>query len=44
VKELGHLIPNNELIILPDSTHEMPADNPKAYNEVVLSFLGKHSE
>ena len=43
VQELAHRIPNNEFIILPDSTHEMPADNSKGYNETVLAFLSKHS-
>lgn len=41
VEELARCIPNNELVRVPESTHEMPADNPEAYNSIVLSFLKK---
>lgn len=40
VDELSRCLPNNEYRMLPGSTHEMPADNPLAYNEAVLGFLG----
>jgi pimeloyl-ACP methyl ester carboxylesterase len=43
VDELDSSLPNNRYVIVPDSTHEMPADNPLAYNEIVLGFLTRHS-
>jgi pimeloyl-ACP methyl ester carboxylesterase len=41
VEERARCISNNELVRVPESTHEMPADNPEAYNSIVLSFLKK---
>lgn len=43
VSELDQCLPNNEWVTLPDCTHEMPGDNPEAYNETVLHFLNNHS-
>ena len=39
VRELERCLPNSERVVLPESTHEMPADNPAAYNETVLEWL-----
>ena len=44
VEELARSVPNSELLRLPESTHEMPADNPEAYNKSVLNFLSKKSD
>jgi len=44
VYELKRCLPNNEYVTIPESTHEMPADDPQRYNEVVLAFLEKHAE
>jgi hypothetical protein len=43
VDELDRCLPNNESLRVPETTHEVPADNPEAYNEMVLGFLAKHS-
>ena len=43
VAELERCLQNNECVTIPESTHEMPADNPEAYNEAVLGFLAKQS-
>lgn len=43
VYELERCLPDNECVTIPESTHEMPADDPERYNEAVLEFLGKHS-
>lgn len=43
VAELNRCLPNSEYRKLPQCTHEMPADNPEAYNETVLGFLDRHS-
>ena len=32
-------IPNAQLAIVPNSTHYLPSENPKLFNEIVLSFL-----
>lgn len=42
VAELERCLPNSECITIPESTHEMPADNPEAYNATVLEFLANH--
>jgi pimeloyl-ACP methyl ester carboxylesterase len=39
VRELERCLPNSERVVVPDSTHEMPADNTAAYNETVLAWL-----
>lgn len=43
VYELEDCLPDNECVTIPESTHEMPADDPEAYNEIVLEYLDKHS-
>jgi len=43
VDELERCLPNNERVMLPHSAHELPVDNPEAYNKIVLDFLAKHS-
>lgn len=43
VDELDYCLPNSERVEIPKCTHELPADNPEAYNEIVLGFLAKHS-
>jgi pimeloyl-ACP methyl ester carboxylesterase len=43
VDELERCLPNSESVRVPETTHEVPADNPEAYNEIVLGFLAKHS-
>lgn len=42
VEELACCLPNNEFIVVPDTSHELPADNPEKYNEIVLNFLAKY--
>lgn len=42
LEELDRCLPNNDLFIIPETTHEVPADNPEAYNKAVLKFLAKH--
>jgi pimeloyl-ACP methyl ester carboxylesterase len=32
-------IPNAQLAIVPNSTHYLPSENPKLFNEIVLRFL-----
>lgn len=41
--ELNKLIPNSELIIIPEASHIMHEDNVSNYNETVLSFLKKYT-
>lgn len=41
--ELNRLIPNSELIIIPEASHIMHEDNVSKYNETVLSFLKKYT-
>jgi pimeloyl-ACP methyl ester carboxylesterase len=41
--ELADCLPDNESVRIPDSTHELPSDNPEAYNRIVMDFLEKHS-
>ena len=43
VDELDRCLPNSESVKIPDTTHELPADKPKAYNDIVMGFLAKHS-
>lgn len=42
-EELARCLPNAELAVVPDTTHELPADNPEAYNDLVLRFLARHA-
>jgi pimeloyl-ACP methyl ester carboxylesterase len=39
---LERCIINKERAIISDASHTMHAENPEAYNEIVLSFLGRH--
>ena len=34
-------MPQAELVLIPDSRHATPVDNPEKFNEAVLSFLSK---
>ena len=36
------LIANAELIVIEDSRHATPLDQPEAFNRVLLKFLGEH--
>ena len=44
VDRLGQCLPNNQSVRVPDTTHEVPADNPEAYNKIVLEFLEENAE
>lgn len=43
VDELDRCMPNSEAKRVPETTHEVSSDNPEAYNEMVMEFLGRHS-
>ena len=43
VDELERCLPNRESTTIPSASHPMHLDNPEAYNETVLDFLGRHS-
>lgn len=43
VAELERCLPNNECVTVADSSHDVPADKPEAYNEIVLEFLAQHA-
>jgi pimeloyl-ACP methyl ester carboxylesterase len=40
--QLESCLPNRERIVIAGSSHTVPAENPDAYNQAVLTFLGKH--
>jgi pimeloyl-ACP methyl ester carboxylesterase len=40
--QLESCLPNRERIVVAGSSHTVPAENPDAYNQAVLTFLGKH--
>jgi pimeloyl-ACP methyl ester carboxylesterase len=42
LKVLDRLLPNHELRLIPDATHELFVENPEASNTAVLAFLDKH--
>lgn len=42
IEELERCLPANRMEIIPESTHEMPADNPEAFNRMVLEFLNDY--
>lgn len=44
VDRLEQCLPNNRSVRIPDTTHEVPADNPEAYNKIVLEFLEENSD
>ncbi|MFW5877771.1 MAG: alpha/beta fold hydrolase [bacterium] len=39
IEELESCLPSNRMKIIPESTHETPADNPDAFNRIVMEFL-----
>ncbi|WP_052273219.1 alpha/beta fold hydrolase [Flavihumibacter solisilvae] len=41
--ELDRCLTNKSLIILPNSSHGLQAENPSGYNKIVLEFINKHS-
>jgi pimeloyl-ACP methyl ester carboxylesterase len=43
VDELDRWMPNSDYVIVPESTHEIPADAPDEYNKIVLGFLADHA-
>lgn len=44
VDVLHRCLPNSEHAQVPNSTHEMPADNPEMYNKIILEFLAKQPD
>jgi len=42
-QELARGIPNARLVVIPDSGHATPIDQPDKFNEVLLEFLDEHS-
>jgi non-heme chloroperoxidase len=40
--QLESCLPNRERIVVAGSSHTVPAENPEAYDQAVLTFLGKH--
>jgi len=40
--QLESCLQNRERIVVAGSSHTVPAENPDAYNQAVLTFLGKH--
>ena len=40
--QLESCLPNRERIVVAGSSHTVPSENPEAYNQAVLTFLGKH--
>ena len=40
--QLESCLPNRERIVIAGSSHTVPSENPDAYNQAVLAFLGKH--
>ena len=37
------LMPNAELVIIPDAHHATPVEQPEKFNAVLMDFLVKHS-
>jgi len=42
-EEYTKLIPNAELVIIPDAHHATPVEQPEKFNTVLMDFLLKHS-
>lgn len=40
IVEIFNQLPNGQLGILPDSTHMVPFDNPRLFNDTAANFLG----
>ena len=36
------LLPNAELVVIPDSHHAVPVEKPAAFNAALAAFLAKH--
>jgi len=43
IDQLEVCLANSERIVIAGSSHTVPADNPDAYDQAVLAFLGRHS-
>lgn len=41
--KLFQLLPDKELMEIPDSAHDMHLDNPKVYNQKVMEFLLRYN-
>ena len=39
IEKLEGCMPSNRMVVVPESTHETPADNPEAFNRIVIEFL-----
>ena len=42
IDQLEMCLPNRERIVIGGSSHTVPWENPEAYDQAVLTFLGKH--
>jgi len=42
IDQLEACLPNSERIVVADSSHTVPSENPDAYDRAVLAFLAKH--
>jgi non-heme chloroperoxidase len=42
IDQLVACLPNSERIVVAQSSHSVPSENPDAYDQAVLSFLAKH--
>jgi non-heme chloroperoxidase len=40
--QLAACLPNSERIVVAQSSHTVPSENPDAYDQAVLTFLAKH--
>jgi len=40
IVEIFNRLPNGQLAVLPDSTHMVPFDNPRLFNDTAAKFLG----
>jgi pimeloyl-ACP methyl ester carboxylesterase len=42
IDQLAACLPNSERIVVAQSSHTVPGENPDAYDQAVLTFLAKH--
>lgn len=42
IDELARCVPSHERVVIPDSSHSVPGENPKSFDDAVLTFLAKH--
>jgi pimeloyl-ACP methyl ester carboxylesterase len=42
VDELARCLPNAERVVIPESSHTAPSENPSGYAKALLSFLARH--